>query len=127
MAIYNDLHSVGSTFVAAADLSAQQFRFMRQTAAFAVNVCAASTDVPVGVLQNKPLAGEAVDLGLIGTTKVVAGAAIAAGAEVMSDAQGRAITATGAGNSVFGRAVSAATAAGQIIELLIPGRQRVLP
>jgi hypothetical protein len=50
--------------------------------------------------------------------KVVAGDAVSVGATVASDNQGRAITAvSGAGNWVAGIALTAASAAGEIIEI----------
>src|SRR5258707_12139595 len=56
-----------------------------------------------GILQNTPMATEACDVGLIGVSKVVAGAAIAAGAYLMVDSSGRAITwVSGAVNYKFG-------------------------
>jgi hypothetical protein len=49
--------------------------------------------------------------------EITAGAAVAAGALVMSDATGRAITAT-ATNSVHGKALTAAAAADEVITIL---------
>ncbi len=53
-----------------------------------------------------------------GKLDIEAGAAIPAGTRIMSDAQGRAITATGAAARVQGITLQAATAAGEIIEFL---------
>lgn len=49
---------------------------------------------------------------------IEAGAAIAAGAAVASDATGRAVTAAGTGTAVLGYAVPAAGAAGEIIQIV---------
>lgn len=116
------------TLTASADLSAQQYKFAKISGARTLTVCAAATDRPVGVIQNKPVSGATVDLMVTGVTKMVAGAAVSAGDELTSDAQGRAITAvTAAGaNRSYGIALEAATAAGQIIEVLLPGVAKAL-
>ena len=62
--------------------------------------------------------GEAFSVDVRGTTTVEAGAAIALGATLKSDASGRAITWAATGAKV-GIALEAATAAGQFIEVLL--------
>ena len=105
------------TQTAAADLSAKQYFIMRVTAADSVNVTTAATQVAIGVLQNKPGSGEAATLSREGdVTKLVAGAAIAAGASVTSGAAGKG--ATGAtGNQCVGIALTAASADGEVIKV----------
>lgn len=116
----------GSTLpavTAAADLSAQQFRFVKITAAKAINLAGAG-DAVAGVLQNKPISGQAATVWGVGSvSKVVAGAAVAAGAFVTPDASGDAVTA-GTGNYIAGEAIDAAAGAGSIIsvQLTQPGR-----
>lgn len=108
------------TLVAAADLSAQQYRFVNLDGTGKAALAGAGAEA-VGVLQNKPVANAeatVADIGGGGTSKVVAGAAIAAGARVASDASGRAVTA-GVGNAILGRARVAAAAAGEIIPVLL--------
>lgn len=63
-------------------------------------------------------AGEKITVDALGTAIVEAGAAVAAGATVKSDASGRAITWATSGAKV-GLALDAATAAGQMIEVLL--------
>lgn len=46
------------TMAAAADLSAYQYRFMKVDANGRATVCTAATDIPLGVLQNKPAAAD---------------------------------------------------------------------
>lgn len=107
------------TFKAAADLSANQYYFVELSAAQTVNVCNAITDVAIGVLQNDPnAAGAAATVAIEGTTKVVAGAAIAAGAKVAPTAAGKAQTAV---TTQFPRgiALEAAGADGDVIEILL--------
>jgi len=74
-----------------------------------------------GVLQNTPLAlNDAADIGLLGITKMVAGASITAGAELMMDASGRFITwVAGAGNFKVGMAIETIAAANGIFTGLI--------
>ncbi|MGA1628381.1 MAG: hypothetical protein ACO330_06150, partial [Aquiluna sp.] len=65
-----------ATFTAAADLSAKQYYFVKITADNTVNVCAAVTDIPIGVLQIAPASGEAASVMLYGISKVSANEAI---------------------------------------------------
>jgi hypothetical protein len=62
-----------------------------------------------GVIQNKPALGAAVDVGVLGVTKMVAGGTIAFGAKLMVDSSGRFITWTsGSANVQVGVAIEAA-------------------
>jgi hypothetical protein len=93
----------------------------------------AGTDDVIGVCQenvdaNKVATGKVVvDIRLLGISRVIAGAAIAMGDRLVSDASARAVpsarAAAGAQPArVFGRALNAATAAGQHIDVLLtPG------
>ena len=97
------------TIAAAADLS--RFRF----ADYSGNVASAG-ERALGVPTTDFSAGEQASIATNGEILVEAGAAIAAGAEVESDANGRAVTkTTGVG---FGVARDAAGAAGEIIRVL---------
>ncbi len=64
--------------------------------------------------------GDPVDVELLdgARTELEAGAAVVAGAEIASDATGRAITAV-ATNPILGVAVTAAGAAGEIIDVVV--------
>jgi len=104
---------------AAGDLSAKQYLFMKMSADNTVDTCAAVTDVAVGVLQNDPsAAGKPATVAVLGTTKVVAGAAIAVGARVAPTAAGKAQTSV-ATQYARGIALEAAAADGDIIEILL--------
>ena len=97
------------TIAAAVDLS--RFRF----ADYSGNVAGAGERV-LGVPTADFSAGEQASVATHGEILVEAGAAIAAGAEVESDANGPAVTkTTGVG---FGMARDAAGAAGEIIRVL---------
>jgi len=67
------------TRVAGADLSALQYTFVKQDSAGAVVAVSAATDVPIGVLQNAPLAGQEAAVCVVGGTRLKAGATITNG------------------------------------------------
>lgn len=80
-----------------------------------------------GIIQNKPNAlNVATDLMQTGITKWVASAAIAAGARVTTENDGRAVTAA-TGNVVCGIALEAAAAAGNVIAVLLTGSGHTAP
>ena len=72
----------------------------------------------LGVARFAAALGEKVSVDVIGTAVVEAGAVIAAGATLKSDASGRAITWAASGAKVA-LALDAATASGQMIEVLL--------
>lgn len=88
-----------------------RFRFANFAAA-----TAAAADATLGVPNADYAAGEQAGISTHGEILVEAGAAIALGAQVQSDAQGRAITL--AAGVASGRACDAAAAAGDIIRVL---------
>lgn len=108
---------------AAADLSAKMY--------FAVlidsNGKAALGGAGTGrfILQNTPEAGQAASVRVHGVSFGKAAAAIAKGAQVASDANGKLVTAT-AGTIVIGIALTAATADGDIITVLL-GANHAIP
>ena len=78
------------TAIAGADLSSKQYRFVKMSADNTVVVCAGATDAPIGVLQNNPISGAEASVLVVGGTKLVASAAIAAGIKIGTDANGKA-------------------------------------
>lgn len=86
-----------------------------------ISRCTLTTQVPLGILQNKPSTGIAADVGCWGVSKAVAGStAIAAGQDLMSDTDGQLIPyVAGAGVVRFARALEAAAAVGQIISVFV--------
>lgn len=78
------------TFTASADLSAKQFYIVKMSGDNTVTVCAAVTDVPIGVLQNTPASGEQAVVRVAGISKVSADATLAAGDIIGSSADGQA-------------------------------------
>jgi hypothetical protein len=77
------------TLEAGADLSAAQYKFVKISAGKAV-VCSGATDIPIGVLQNSPVSGGEASILVAGGTKLVAGAAIAAGVVIGTSSTGKA-------------------------------------
>jgi hypothetical protein len=77
------------TLEAGADLSAAQYKFVKISSGKAI-LCAAATDVPIGVLQNSPISGGEASIVVAGGTKIVASAAIAAGVVIGTSSTGKA-------------------------------------
>ena len=108
------------TLEAGADLSGDQYKLVKLSAGKAV-LCAAATDAPVGVLQNKPGSGEAATVCVSGATKLLAGATINSGDLVGTDASGTADAKTPGTDTteyVVGTALTGA-ASGEILTALI--------
>lgn len=102
----------------ATTLAAKMYYFVKQHTDGTLIIAAAATDKIVGVLQNKPAVGAAAVVRFGGTTKVIAGGTITVGAWVTSDASGKAVATTTAGDVVMGKYLGAASAAsGDIIEI----------
>ena len=75
---------------ASADLSAKQYYFVKVSGNNTVTVCAALTDVPIGVLQNAPASGAEAEVLCVGVTKISADAALTAGNLIGPSADGQA-------------------------------------
>ena len=92
----------------------------------AVAPCAALTDIPVGVCVKEAKSGDPVEIAAVSScvVKVKASAAIAVGGIVGTSATGTGLTPPAEGNVGIGVALEAATAAGQLIEVLCIGALR---
>jgi hypothetical protein len=78
---------------AGANLSALQYHAVKLNGSGQVIAIAAVTDIPVGILQDTPAAaGRAAEVMVAGVSEAVAGAAVAAGAQVCVDNTGRLVT-----------------------------------
>jgi len=122
-------YSVKITLVAAADLSALQYTFVKLNASGQAAAAAAATDIPIGVLQNAPTSGQEAEVLVVGGTKIVAGAAIGEGALVGTSATGRAVAlvaGTDTTKYVVGTLLTESGASGDIVTAVIncanPGR-----
>lgn len=104
------------------DLDTKQFYIVKQHTDGTAILSAAATDKHIGVLQNKPLIGQAALVRFGGTSKVVAGGTIAVGAWVTANSSGQAIATTTAGDVVIGKHLGTASAAsGDIFEVQLGG------
>jgi hypothetical protein len=94
--------AVKASFTAGADLSSAQYKFVKLDADGNVVVAAATTDRPIGVLQNDPASGEIAEVTIAGGTKVKAGGSVTVGNPLFTSASATAVTATvGGAASVF--------------------------
>ncbi len=111
---------------AGADLSADQFKFVKADSTADQVVLAGNGEAALGVLQNDPDAvGKAAEITALGVSKIFSGAAVTFGAVIASDATGRAAAAT-IGEFGQGIALEAASGAGELISaLIIPGHGQV--
>jgi hypothetical protein len=76
------------TRLAGADLSSHQHKFVKLNSSGAVILCAAVTDKPYGILQDKPTSGQPANVMLMGISKVVSAAGNTKGNPVGTDANG---------------------------------------
>ena len=123
MAEYGE--TTNHTFTSAADLSAKQYLFMEQsTSTGKVTSADGIGDICVGVLQNDPAAANrAACVAVAGITKVVAGATIAIGDKLCTNASGKAIVANSGNVFVMGEA-TVSGASDEVIQMTISKYQR---
>jgi hypothetical protein len=123
MAYDQGLRSIG--LPAGSDLTSggtvnPQFLFVTTNASGQIAFTGAGA-VADGVLQDKPNAvGYEGQVGILGVTKLVTGAAVTAGDPLMANGSGQAITAT-TGNFVRARALQSSAGAGVMIPALLLG------
>jgi hypothetical protein len=103
---------------AAADYSANQFYGVKMDTNGDYELCDTAGEVCDGIIVHPAGAGEALGITLAGVEKVAAGAAVAAGDLLTIDATGRVITALST-NHVLGKAQSAASAAGELVTVVL--------
>jgi len=107
---------------ASADLSAKQYYFVKMSGEKTVTVCAGATDIPCGVLQNKPTSGQAAEVCAIGVSKVSGDADLDAGHLIGTSGDGQAdrkIAGTDTTEYVVGQVMLGNGAAGGLITALI--------
>lgn len=109
--------------IAGADLSAaaNQYKFVKWSAARTVVLCAATTDKPCGVLQNTPASGMAATVCAIGVTKVQGDADLAFGNSIGTSADGQAAAYTAADTTkyIVGQVILDNSAAGGLATAII--------
>lgn len=111
--------------VAGADLSAAstQYKFVKftNTTSFNVSLCAATTDIPCGVLQSPAptsSTGQPVEVVAVGQTKLQTDGTLGFGNIIMCDASGRGTPALATGYPV-GRSGGNASTAGAYIDAIV--------
>lgn len=119
-----DQNGFSVSYAANADLSAKQyFLVKRHTTEGQCALVSATTDIPIGLLQNKPAAaGRAAEVMILGRSKanVAAATDIAIGDKLGPDANGRLVQKTTNNDIVTAIAEAAATAAtGDIITVTV--------
>ena len=115
-----DQQQFATTLMTATDLSTLQYYFVKMTAGLVV-ACTGATDIPIGVLQNKPVGTAARPVGAeicyLGISKVNSNAALTSGDWIGPAADGQAdakTLATDATEFVCGRMLTTTTTAGAI-------------
>jgi hypothetical protein len=104
---------------AASDLSSgKQYVGLKLSGALAVDISSVAGSSIIGVLQNKPVLGEAAEIITHGISKCQADAAVAVNVQVSVSADGQFKTAV-SGDVIVGTALEAAGAAGEIIAVLL--------
>lgn len=109
-------------YTASADLSAKQFYAVKISGALTVTVCAATTDIPIGILQNAPTSGQAAEICVIGHTKISCDAAITRGTPIGTSADGQLATYVAGTDTTkysVGQALVTTTTAGDIGEAFV--------
>mgnify|MGYP000208368908 CR=1 FL=1 len=123
MAYDNTGGAVIISLLANADLSSKQYYFVELDADGKVGSCNASTDIPIGVLQNAPDAsGKAATVLVMGVSKVNADAAINEGVLVGPAADGQIGGKVAGSNTteyICGQMITASGGAGQIATAVI--------
>ena len=109
------------TLEAGADLSAAQYKFVKISSGKAI-LCAAATDVPVGVLQNSPTSGQEASITVAGGTKIVSSASINAGVVIGTNNAGKAdakVAGTDTTEYAVGQVILGAGADGEYLTAVI--------
>ena len=109
------------TFYAQADLTTNQYRFVRGVADYTVGVITTLGQRSIGVQQNlPPRAGAGCVVRMLGTSRLVMGAAVAAWTELTASATGKGVAAA-ATQTVNAINCQASTADGDIIVAVVLG------
>ncbi|MDD5034121.1 MAG: DUF2190 family protein [Methylococcaceae bacterium] len=111
------------SFKAENTFAAKQFYAVEMSADDQVDVCDATTDTVIGVIQNNPAAGQAASVRVYGVTKWVSdGTPTTVGDYVGTGATGLAVKKSANTDKIAGIALSVAAATGDVISVLLtPG------
>ena len=107
---------------ASADISDNQWHGMKMSAEGEVTVCAATSDIPIGILTNKPAAdGREAAILVVGVCPVVAGETITYGDQIRIDGDGHALVWTpGTDNTMYvvGRCIRGGAVTEKIVAVI---------
>jgi len=112
-----------SSYKAGADLSAKQFHFVKVgTVAGTVVAVTSATDIPLGILQNAPVADEGADVAVLGGgAKLKLAGTVAAGGLIKTDSAGKGVAATTDGSrvSAFADSLGSSGVTGDVIPVYV--------
>lgn len=105
---------------ASADLSTHQYKFVKLSGEKTVTVCAAATDLPIGVLQNTPGSAQAAEVAYSGVTKVIGTADLNFNDQIGTSSGGHAVAKTaGTTDYIVGRVILGNSVAGGYLTAVI--------
>lgn len=110
------------SFKAENDLSTKQYYAVEYSGVDQIDVIDAAADRAIGILMNKPKAGEAAEVCLLGKCQAItdgSGTSIGAGDYVGPNGSGKLVKKATADYSVIGIAMDASSADGTIIRVLL--------
>jgi hypothetical protein len=117
-------YAVKITLVAAADLSSNQYNFVKLDSTGKAAAVTATTDRPIGILQNAPTLGQEAEVLVVGGSKLVAGGAITEGAVIGTSASGKGSALTIGGSSgtafyILGTSLEEVSAANSVTTIVV--------
>ena len=117
-------YAVKITLVAAADLSSNQYNFVKLDSTGKAAAVTATTDRPIGILQNAPTLGQEAEVLVVGGSKLVAGGAITEGAVIGTSASGKGSALTIGGSSgtafyILGTSLEEVSAANSVTTVVV--------
>lgn len=102
----------------AVSLATKQYRAVKLSGDNSVIICAAATDVPIGILQNKPGIGEEATVCAIGVTKIDGDADLDAGNLISTSSDGQ-LQVSASTDYTCGQVIQGNTAAGGYATALV--------
>lgn len=120
MTTFTDGGLVFSSFTAASDIHASQYKIVQlASTAGQVKLGTSGTSKIIGVLVNDPVSGEPAVVQYGGIAKVLAETSVTAGSCVACSSTGRAKNTTTANDAVLGKALEASSKAGDLIRVIV--------
>jgi len=110
------------TLKASVDMSAKQYTFVYVNSSGTASLCTQATDIPIGVLQNKPYTNGSAEIVVTGVTKVYADEALDEGNLIGTSTDGQAaVRAAGTDTTsyIVGQVIYPAGAAGRVATAVI--------